>query len=129
MAWWGARKGRTLMRPAPGPRRPAAENTWVTSRASSCSSGGSRPGRRLASMVLPAPGGPVRSRLWAPAAAISRARRVGRRAGTVQVAPADQPLADLAERGGPGHRQVGDEGGLDQVGLGDDQEPGARPAG
>jgi hypothetical protein len=58
-----------------------------------------------------------------------RDRCGGRRAGTVQVALADQPLADLPERGGAGDPQVGDEGGLDQVGLGDDQEPGARPAG
>ena len=56
-------------------------------------------------------------------------RRVGRRAGTVQAAPADQPLADLTERGGAGDPQAGDEGGLDQVGPGDDQQPGARPAG
>ena len=36
---------------------------------------GSSPGRRLASMVLPAPGGPIMSRWWPPAAAISRALR------------------------------------------------------
>jgi len=33
------------------------------------------PGRRRASIVLPDPGGPTRSRLWPPAAAISSARR------------------------------------------------------
>ena len=33
------------------------------------------PGRRRASIVLPEPGGPTMSRLWPPAAAISRARR------------------------------------------------------
>jgi hypothetical protein len=57
-----------------------------------------------------------------------RRRGFGRRPGTAQIGPADQPLADLLERGGTGDRQVGDEGGLDQVGLGHDQEPGARPA-
>jgi hypothetical protein len=34
-----------------------------------------------------------------------------------------------APRGRPGDPEVGDERGLDQVGLGDDQEPGARPPG
>jgi hypothetical protein len=57
-----------------------------------------------------------------------RHRGFGRRPGTAQIGPADQPLADLLERGGTGDRQAGDEGGLDQVGLGYDQEPGARPA-
>ena len=33
------------------------------------------PGSRRASMLLPAPGGPMKSRLWPPAAAISSARR------------------------------------------------------
>ena len=33
------------------------------------------PGRRCASMLLPVPGGPIISRLWPPAAAISSARR------------------------------------------------------
>ncbi len=47
----------------------------VTSSASSLDRGGRRPGRRRASMVLPAPGGPIIRRLCAPAAAISRARR------------------------------------------------------
>jgi len=58
-----------------------------------------------------------------------RDRGLRRRAGTVQVAPADQPLADLPERGGAGDPQVGDEGRLDQVGLGDDQQAGVRAAG
>ncbi len=39
------------------------------------SMGGSRPGRRCASMLLPLPGGPINSRLCSPAAAISSARR------------------------------------------------------
>ena len=38
-------------------------------------SGGRIPGRRRASIVLPDPGGPTKSRLWPPAAAISSARR------------------------------------------------------
>ena len=58
-----------------------------------------------------------------------RHRGVGRRPGAAQLGPADQPLADLLQRGGAGDPQAGDERGLDQVGLGDDQEPGARPAG
>jgi len=44
--------------------------------------------------------------------------RVGWRAGAAQVGPADQPVADLAQRGRAGDPQVRDEGGLDQVGLG-----------
>ena len=56
-------------------------------------------------------------------------RGVGRRAGMTQVGPADQPLPDLPERGRAGDPQARDQSGLDQVGLGDDQEPGARPAG
>ena len=36
--------------------------------------GGSNPGRRRASMVLPDPGGPSIRRLWPPAAATTRAR-------------------------------------------------------
>ena len=47
----------------------------VTSSASSSASGGRIPGSRRASIVLPVPGGPARSRLWRPAAAISSARR------------------------------------------------------
>ena len=40
-------------------------------------SGGSRPGSRCASMVLPTPGGPVSMRWCAPAAATSTAKRAG----------------------------------------------------
>ena len=47
----------------------------VTSSAASSVSGGSSPGRRRASIVLPVPGGPAKSRLWPPAAATSSARR------------------------------------------------------
>src|SRR4029453_4999551 len=129
MAWWGARNGRTPMRPAPGPRSPAAENTWVTSSASSWPSGGSRPGRRLASIVLAAAGGAGGGGVGGAGAAGCRGRGpagragrvlagdvggvldrggrgVGRRAGTVQLAPADQPLADLPERAGAGDPQA-----------------------
>jgi hypothetical protein len=59
-------------------------------------------------------------------------RRVGgagRGAGAAEVGPAGQPLPDLPEGGGAGDPQVGDQRRLGQVGLGDDQEPGARPAG
>ena len=47
---------------------------FVTSSASSGLSRGRIDGSRLASMLLPDPGGPTSSRLWPPAAAISRAR-------------------------------------------------------
>ena len=60
---------------APAGSSPATECTVVTSSDSSKVSGGSSPGRRLASIVLPAPGGPTSSRLWPPAAATSSARR------------------------------------------------------
>ena len=56
-------------------RSPAAPWTCVISIASSSVGGGRIPGRRRASIVLPAPGGPTISRLWPPAAAISSARR------------------------------------------------------
>ena len=70
--WCGARKGRSVAsRPVP---MPAALWTWVISSASSKLGGGRMPGSRRASMVLPAPGGPIISRLWPPAAAISSAR-------------------------------------------------------
>ena len=46
----------------------------LTSSASAGSSGGNRPGRRAASIDLPAPGGPIISKLWPPAAVISSAR-------------------------------------------------------
>ena len=46
----------------------------VASSASSKVGAGKSPGTRLASIVLPAPGGPTRSALWPPAAAISSAR-------------------------------------------------------
>ena len=54
---------------------PATECTDVTSSASSIVSGGRMPATRRAIIVLPAPGGPISSRLCPPAAAISSARR------------------------------------------------------
>ena len=54
---------------------PATEWIRVTSSASSRVSGGRIPGRRRPSIVLPVPGGPARSTLCSPAAAISSARR------------------------------------------------------
>ena len=50
------------------------ECTRLTSSASCGVRSGSRPGRRAASIDLPAPGGPIISRLWPPAAATSSAR-------------------------------------------------------
>ena len=54
---------------------PAIEWIFVHSTASSKHISGRTPRRRRASIVLPAPGGPVISRLCPPAAAISMARR------------------------------------------------------
>ena len=73
--WWGARNGGARAVGPLGSGSPTAERMRATSRASSVASGGSRPGRRLASMVFPAPGGPTMSRWWAPAAATSSAWR------------------------------------------------------
>ena len=53
---WGLRKGRRRTSPAAG-RSATSEWIWVTAIASSRDSGGSRPGRRRASIVLPQPGG------------------------------------------------------------------------
>ena len=69
--WWGARKGRSVNRPCPGRSLPATDQMEVASSASSKVGAGKSPGTRLASIVLPAPGGPTRSALWPPAAAIS----------------------------------------------------------
>ena len=73
VAWCGLRNGRRSVR-RPSCRRPATLATMLTSRISAGSSGGSSPGRRAASIDLPAPGGPISRRLWLPAAAISSAR-------------------------------------------------------
>ena len=72
--WCGARRGGRRTSPS-GSGRPAAEWIIVVSNARSRPRAGSRPGRRWASMVLPAPGGPSRRRWWPPAAAASMARR------------------------------------------------------
>src|SRR5439155_856630 len=59
----------------PGGSRPATEWMVLTSTASSRASGGRMPGRRLASIVFPEPGGPTKRMLLPPAAATSSARR------------------------------------------------------
>ncbi len=74
MVWCGARKGRRTTSGSPGGSSPATLWMRVISIASSRVSGGMMPGSRRASMVLPAPGGPVMSTLCAPATAISSAR-------------------------------------------------------
>ena len=71
--WCGARNGRARVR-APLAISPATECTIEVSSSSSAVSGGRRPGSLWASIDLPEPGGPVNSRLWPPAAAISSAR-------------------------------------------------------
>jgi len=60
--------------PLPGSRTPATLWIFVVSSASSKVSGGRMVGMRLASMVLPEPGGPIINMLWPPAQAISMAR-------------------------------------------------------
>ena len=74
MVWWGARKGRRATRASPQGSRPATECTLVASTASRRVSGGRMLGSRRASMVFPAPGGPVNKTLCAPAAATCNAR-------------------------------------------------------
>jgi hypothetical protein len=59
--WWGLRKGLSVSRASS--RAPPAEWIAVVSNASSGVSGGRIPGSRRASIVLPEPGGPERSRL------------------------------------------------------------------
>ena len=73
--WCGARNGGTVTSTVDGGRTPATEWILVTSSASSGVRGGRIPGSRRASIVFPVPGGPASSRLCAPAAAISSARR------------------------------------------------------
>ncbi len=59
-AWWcGARKGGRSKSSPSGRAQPAAEWMRATVRASADVSGGSRPSRRSASIVLPEPGGPI----------------------------------------------------------------------
>ena len=71
--WCGARNGGRRHSATGGSGR-TSECSIADSSASSSSSGGSSPGRRCAIMLLPAPGGPTKSRLCEPAAAISSAR-------------------------------------------------------
>ena len=71
----------------------------MTSSAASSSRSGSRPGRRLASIVLPAPGGPLSRRWCPPAAAISTTCR-----------PAGWPRTS-ARSGGGGRSSTGASGG------------------
>lgn len=63
MLWWGARKGLVVIRAFRLVIFPATEWMRVVSRDSDRVSGGSMVGSLLASMVLPAPGGPIRMRL------------------------------------------------------------------
>ena len=72
--WWGARKGRRVSRGRFGSVSPATDQMPETASASSRLMSGRMEGSRFASMDLPAPGEPIISRLWPPAAAISRAR-------------------------------------------------------
>ena len=67
--WCGARKGRArLIRPPSS--SPATDCTMLTSSASAGESGGRMPGRHAASRLLPAPGGPLISRLDMPTLAL-----------------------------------------------------------
>jgi len=71
--WCGARNGRRIQCAGLKPLGPS-DCIAAASSASVSLSAGKMPGRRLASMVLPVPGGPVISTLCAPAAATSSAR-------------------------------------------------------
>ena len=116
----------------------------VTSSASSVESGGSRPGSRRASIVLPAPGGPIMRRLCPPADAISSARRapacprtsprssptaelgkLARARGSGERIASVEGLEQLAKRPGGVDLDPLDEGGLGRVGAGDDGPPDA----
>ena len=74
IVWCGARNGRVLTNPAAASSTPATLWILVVSSASSNVSGGNTPETRLASMVLPEPGGPIIRMLCPPAQAISKAR-------------------------------------------------------
>ena len=74
MVWCGERNGRTAIKEAYRLILPATECILVVSSASFKVSGGRMEGNRLANIVLPEPGGPMRMTLWPPAAAISSAR-------------------------------------------------------
>ena len=74
IVWCGARNGRRTTSDTSGASMPATLYTRVTSIASATDSGGMIDATRRASMVLPDPGGPTMSRLWAPATATSSTR-------------------------------------------------------
>ncbi len=108
MVWCGARNGRSSSRPAPCGRTPATLWTLVVSSASSKVSGGRMAASRLASMVLPEPGGPIMSTLWPPAAATSSAR--------LAVAwPRTSPKSSATGRTARGARPAGGDGGSELV--------------
>lgn len=67
--WCGAQYGGRATSGSPGGRIPATECTAVTSSESCRVSGGRIQGIRSASIVLPAPGGPLRKR-WCPNCAV-----------------------------------------------------------
>ena len=73
--WCGATNGGTRSSPDASCSSPASERTDITSRATSSVRGGRIVTIRSASIVLPEPGGPPRSRWWPPAAASSTAAR------------------------------------------------------
>src|SRR5438094_4437884 len=74
MVWCGARNGRAPTRPEGESSTPATLWILVVSSASSKVKGGRIEGMRLASMVLPEPGGPIIKMLCPPAEATSSAR-------------------------------------------------------
>ena len=59
MVWWGARKGRWLIRLVSRLIFPATLCIWVVSKLSDSDNGGRIEGSRLANMDLPLPGGPI----------------------------------------------------------------------
>ena len=71
MVWCGERNGRWCSSPQPAGSTPAMLWILVVSMASSKVSGGRMPASRLASMLLPEPGGPIIRTLCEPAAATS----------------------------------------------------------
>ena len=81
--WCGARNGRVIMSALSLGNRPAIENILVISKLSSRSNLGRIVGNVFARSVFPDPGGPIKSVLCPPAAAISSAR-VQRPAGRVE---------------------------------------------
>ncbi len=74
MVWCGERYGRVPTRPRESSSTPATLWMRVVSIASSRDIGGRIVGMRFASMVFPAPGGPISRMLWLPAQATSSAR-------------------------------------------------------